>query len=177
MLRGEKVTLRAVQREDLKTLYELEKDLDLVLLADGNWRPIPLATMEKEFDKNVEDEDRSWFVIEADGKVIGSIGLHHRDRRLQLSAFGIAIYERDYLGKGYGRDAINVLLEWAFEMQNFRRIWLETWATNERAIRCYQALGFVEEGRLREHGYHKGQYFDVVLMGLMRSEWQARRSR
>lgn len=177
MLRGEKVTLRAVQREDLKTLYQLEQDLDLVLLADGNWQPIPLATVEKDFDKNVEDEDRSWFVIEADGKVIGSIGLHHRDRRLQLSAFGIAIYVREYLGKGYGRDAINVLLEWAFDLQNFRRIWLETWATNERAIRCYQALGFVEEGRLREHGYYKGKYFDVVLMGLMRSEWEARRGR
>ncbi|MBV9790091.1 MAG: GNAT family N-acetyltransferase [Chloroflexi bacterium] len=177
MLRGEKVKLRAVEREDLKTLYQLEQDLDLVLMADGNWQPIPLATMEKGFDKDVENEDRSWFIIEADGKVIGSVGLHHRDRRLHMSAFGIAIYDREYLGKGYGRDAIATLFKWAFDIQNYRRIWLETWSTNERAIRCYQSLGFVEEGRLRQHGYYDGKYFDVVLMGLMRSEWEARRNR
>ena len=177
MLRGEKVTLRAVEREDLKTIHQLERDLELVLLADGNWQPIPLATIEKDFDKNVEDEDRSWFVIEADGKLIGTAGLHHRERRLGATAFGIAIYDRDYLGKGYGRDAISVLINWAFQIQNFRRIWLETWATNERALRCYQALGFVEEGRLREHAYYNGTYFDVVLMGMLRSEWDARRNR
>ncbi|HEX6288093.1 MAG TPA: GNAT family protein [Herpetosiphonaceae bacterium] len=177
MLRGEKVLLRAVERDDLKTLHALERDLDLVLLADGNWQPIPLATIEKDFDKHVENEDRSWFVIEVDGKVIGSVGLHHRDRRIGASAFGIAIYERDYLGKGYGRDAIDVLLRWAFLVQNFRRIWLETWSVNERAIRCYRAVGFVEEGRLREQAYFNGSYYDVVLMGMLRSEWEARRNR
>jgi diamine N-acetyltransferase len=177
MLRGEQVILRAVERDDLKTIHQLERDLDLVLLADGNWQPIPLATMEKDFDKHVEDEDRSWFVIEVDGTVIGTTGLHHRDRRLQTTAFGIAIYNHDYLGRGYGRDALSVLLKWTFEIQNFRRVWLETWATNERAIRCYRALGFVEEGRLREQGYYNGKYFDVVLMGMMRSEWEARARR
>jgi RimJ/RimL family protein N-acetyltransferase len=175
MLRGEKVLLRAVEREDLKILHNLERDLELVLLADGTWQPVPLATWEKDFEKHVEDEDRAWFVIEADGKVIGSTGLHHRERRLGSSAFGISIHDRDYLGKGYGRDAIDVLLNWAFQIQNYRRIWLETWAINERAIRCYRGLGFVEEGRLREQGYYNGNYFDVVLMGMLRSEWAARR--
>lgn len=177
MLRGEKVTLRAIEREDLKTIHQLERDLELVLLADGSWQPIPLATIEKGFDKDIESEDRSWFIIEVDGKVIGTVGLHHRDRRVQTAALGIAIYDREYLGRGYGRDAINTLFTWAFQIQNYRRIWLETWATNGRAIRCYQALGFVEEGRLREHAYYNGEYFDVVQMGLMRSEWDARRAR
>jgi diamine N-acetyltransferase len=177
MLRGEKVILRTIEREDLKTIHELERNLDLVLLADGNWQPIPLATKEKDFDKHLQEEDPAWFAIEVDGNLIGTTGLHHRDRRLQTSSFGIAIYNPDYLGRGYGRDALNVLLNWSFQIQNFRRIWLETWASNERALRCYQALGFVEEGRLREHGYYNGKYFDVVLMGMMRSEWEARQQR
>jgi RimJ/RimL family protein N-acetyltransferase len=177
MLRGDKVFLRAVEREDLKTLHALERDLDLVLQADGNWQPIPLATIEKDFDKHVEDEDRNWFVIEVEGKVIGSVGLHHRDRRVGSSAFGIAIYDREYLGQGYGRDALKLLLNWAFHIQNYRRIWLETWATNERAIRCYKALGFIEEGRLRQQGYYNGAYFDVVQMGMLRTEWEAGRQR
>ncbi len=174
MLKGEKVTLRPVEREDVKRLHELKQDVELVILAYGGYLPRSLAYFEKQFEQNLEEEP-TWFVIEAEAKVIGDIGLHDIDRRHGTAELGIGIYERDFLGKGYGRDAINVLLEWAFEVQNVRRIWLETSAVNERAIRSYSACGFVEEGRLRQHDFFRGEYVDVVVMGLLRSEWQARR--
>ena len=177
MLRGEKVILRAVEREDLKRLHELEREVDLMLLGDGDWQPVPLAAFEKDFDKHLDAEEKSWFVIEVDGKVIGGTGLHHKNRRDGTSAIGISIYDRDYLGKGYGRDAVNVLLDWAFRIRNYRRIWLDTLANNERAIRAYRACGFVEEGRLREHFFHDGAYVDAVVMGILRSEWEARRAK
>jgi RimJ/RimL family protein N-acetyltransferase len=177
MLKGEKVCLRAVERDDLKRFHELEQEVDLVLLGDNQWQPVPLAKFEKDFDKHLDDEEKSWFAIEVEGKVIGSIGLHHRHRRDGTSAFGIGIYDRDYIGKGYGRDAINVLLDWAFRIQNYRRIWLEALAVNERALNAYRACGFTEEGRLRQHAYFNGSYVDVVLMGLLRSEWETRRAK
>ena len=59
-------------------------------------------------------------------------------------------------------------------MQNLRKIWLETHATNERAIRSYRAVGFVEEGRQREHVWSGGAYDDIVLMGLFRTEFADR---
>jgi RimJ/RimL family protein N-acetyltransferase len=175
MLRGEKVILRALERDDLKRMQELEEEVELTLLADGVWYPNPLAALEKQFDKHLEDDDRSRFVIEADGTVIGGIGLHHKSRRDGTAALGIGIYDRDYVGKGYGRDAIWVLLEWAFRIQNYRRIWLDTLASNERAIRAYRACGFVEEGRLREHYYYDGVYHDAIVMGILRREWEAGR--
>jgi len=107
--------------------------------------------------------------------VIGDIGLHHRDRRSGTSAFGIGIYDPEYIGQGYGREAISLLLDWMFRIQNYQRVWLDTWATNERAIRCYAALGFVEEGRQRRHQYVDGKYVDVVMMGLLREEWLERK--
>ena len=174
MLKGERVILRAVEREDLKRLHELEQNVGLVLLGDGQWQPVSLVKWEKEFDKQIDEEEHSRFVIEADGRVIGGCGLHHRNRRQGTSQFGIGIYDREYVGKGYGRDAINVLLDWAFRIQNYRRIWLETLAVNERALRSYRACGFVEEGRLRDHAYFDGAYVDVVLMGLLRPAWEAR---
>lgn len=173
MLKGENVILRALERDDLKRLHELERNVDLVLLGDGSWQPTPLASFEKGFDKHVDDEEKTEFVIEVDGVVIGGIGLHSRRRRDGTSQFGIGINDPEYVGKGYGRDAINVLLRWAFLMQNYRRIWLDVWATNERAIRAYRACGFVEEGRLRRHVYVDGAYQDVVVMGLLRDEWDA----
>ena len=174
MLQGERVVLRAVERADLKRLHELERNVELVLLGDGAWQPVPLAKWEKNFDKQLDDEEQTSFVIEVDGTVIGGLGLHHRSRRSGVTSFGIGIYDPDYLGKGYGRDAIETLLGWVFRIQNYRRIWLETSASNERAIRCYKAVGFVEEGRLRKHEFFDGTYIDSIMMGLLRSEWEAR---
>jgi diamine N-acetyltransferase len=177
MLKGKKVTLRAVEREDLKRLHALEGNTELVLLGDGQWQPIPLARFERDFDKNLDQEEQAWFAIEAEGKLIGSIGLHHSNRRDSSSQFGIGIYDPEYVGKGYGREAITLLLAWAFQVQNYRRIWLEAMAVNERALRSYRACGFVEEGRLRQHTYFNGTYVDVVLMGMLRTEWEAHQPR
>jgi RimJ/RimL family protein N-acetyltransferase len=173
MLKGEKVTLRPMERDDLKRIHEMRQDVELMILAFGDWQPRPLARFEKDFDKHLEADEVTWFVIEADGKIIGDTGLHGLDRRHGTAELGIGIYEREYLSKGYGRDAIRTLLKWAFEVQNWRRVWLTTIAPNERAIRSYLACGFVEEGCLRQHVHYHGAYVDLVQMGLLRSEWEA----
>ena len=175
-MRGKSVNLRPVEREDLKTLQQLERNVDLVVLANGTWQPVSLAHWEKRFDKDLERDEVNWFVIEAGDTVIGSIGLHHIERRDGTAAVGISIVDPDYVGKGYGREAIMLLLDWGFRIENYRRIWLDTMGSNERAIRAYRACGFVEEGRLRQHYYHDGAYVDAVQMGMLRGEWEARRA-
>lgn len=175
MLKGERVILRATERDDLKTLYALERNIDLVLLGNGAWQPAPVAAWEKDFDKHLEDDKQAWFVIEVDGVVIGGCGLHHSHRRDGSTEFGIGIYHADYIGKGYGREAVALLLDWAFRIQNWHRVGLTTLATNERAVRAYLALGFVEEGRVREQTFVNGRYEDVLVMGLLANEWAARR--
>ena len=177
MLRGEKVILRPLERDDLKALHALHGNIDLVILSDGDWSPESLTSWEHHFDKDLEGEDSADFVIEADGKVIGHIGLHPwRNHRAGTASLGVGIYDPDYLGKGYGRDAIGVFLDWAFRIQNYRRIGLTAGANNERAIRAYLACGFVEEGRRRQHEYADGQYVDAVIMGLLRGDWEARQA-
>ena len=175
MLRGSRVILRAPEREDMKRFHEIERNVELVLLGDGHWQPVPLAAFEKDFDKHLEREEKTWFVIEVDGVVVGGCGLHHSHRRDGSTEFGIGIYDPEYVGKGYGSEAIGLLLGWAFQVENWRRVGLTTLACNERALRAYHRLGFVEEGRLREHSFFGGQYVDLVHMGMLRREWEARR--
>jgi len=55
-------------------------------------------------------------------------------------------------------------------------VWLRTNSENERALRCYRACGFVEEGRLRQHEWQNGRYLDTVCMGVLRSEWESSRA-
>ncbi|MGH2516473.1 MAG: GNAT family N-acetyltransferase, partial [Ktedonobacterales bacterium] len=108
--------------------------------------------------------------------IIGDIGLHQwKNRRAGTAEMGVGIYDPEYVGKCYGRDAINTLLDWAFRIQNYRRILLHTLANNERAIRAYRACGFVEEGRMRQDDYVNGQYVDTLIMGILRPEWEARK--
>ena len=170
MLKGEKVILRAAERDDMKRMHELEQNVDLVLLGDGQWSPVPLAKWEKDFDKHLDEEEKAWFVIEVDGLVVGGCGLHHRHRRDGATQFGIGIYDPAYVGKGYGTDAIRTLLRWAFRTQNWRRVWLETLSTNERAIRSYRKLGFVEEGRLRESVKVPGGFDALIVMSMLADE-------
>lgn len=177
MLRGQHVTLRPFERDDVKRQHELMANVDLVLPAYASWEPTSLAAHEKWFDKRAESEEQqTYFAIEVDGKFVGFINLHHWsvNRRAGTAQFGMAILDPEYVGKGYGREALSLFLDWAFRIQNFRRIGLITWADNQRAVRCYKACGFVEEGREREAEYVAGDYVDIITMGLLRREWDAR---
>ncbi len=175
MLTGEKVILREIRESDLDRLTEFNNNFEMWVMSDDDV-PSPKTR------KQVETELQEWmkkgtvvpFVIEADGKVIGDCGLHHFNEASRNCSFGIAINDEDYLGKGYGREAVGLLLDFAFRLRNMRRVWLTVNADNERAIRSYKGLGFIEEGRLREHVWQDGNYHDWVYMGLMRTEWNAR---
>ncbi|GIO70277.1 hypothetical protein J21TS3_50980 [Paenibacillus cookii] len=84
---------------------------------------------------------------------------------------GIGIGNKDFWGQGWGSDALKALIRYVFQTMNLRRVQLETWGGNARAIRAYEKCGFVIEGRLREHSYIDGQYVDTIVMGLLREDF------
>ncbi len=85
---------------------------------------------------------------------------------------GIGIGERADWGKGYGTDAMRVMLRYAFRELNLHRVSLTVFEYNPRAIRCYQKAGFVEEGRLRGWLNREGRRWDMIHMGILREEWE-----
>ncbi|HSD83118.1 MAG TPA: GNAT family protein [Anaerolineae bacterium] len=136
-----------------------------------------------ELPRNVKREleerplDRLGFAIRTltDDRLIGLIGLYviswpHRDASL-----GIQIGERTDWGKGYGTDALRVLMRYAFDELNLYRISLSVLAINARAIRAYEKCGFRAEGRERRMYAYEGQRWDEVHMGLLREEWTVNR--
>ena len=176
MLKGEKVILRAITRDDMARFDEFGNDVEFAIL-EGNvpWTPTSLERRLARFEEELHRDpptDRVGFAVEADGKLIGRIGLRDIDRVSGTAELGVAIGDREYWGRGYGRDAVRVLLRYAFLMQNLNRVWLRTGSSNERAIRCYRACGFVQEGILRQHDWSYGGRCDVVCMGILRDEWE-----
>jgi len=174
MLAGDKVVLRSVRRDDLPRIWVFNNDLD-VELAGGGDPPMPqsLDRLQADFDREAAKggRDAATFGIEVDGELIGVCGLHNVNDTARTCELGIGIGDKTAWGQGYGRDAVRLLLDYAFRLRNFRKVWLWAHAKNERAIRSYRACGFVEEGRLRQHIWSNGAYDDVVQMGILREEW------
>jgi RimJ/RimL family protein N-acetyltransferase len=176
MLSGERVVLRATQREDVPRLYELFEDLELKYLSDNDPpKPRSLAADQARFEELLGEQDRNWFyfAIELDGEVIGSGGIQNIDHFRRCCDLGISV-GRDYWGKGYGQDAVRVLVDYAFTHLNMNRVALEVLADDERAVGAYKKAGFVEEGRMREYSWVNGRYEDALVMSILRSEWEQR---
>lgn len=176
MIKGQKVLLRAIERDDLPLLHAFNNDL-AVELAGGGDPPMPqsLARLEAEFDSQASGGGRNGtvFAIETDNHFIGICALFNTDHVAHTSELGITIGNQSYWSKGYGREALSLLVNYGFRYQNYHKIWLRVHSINERAIKAYTVVGFAEEGRLRQHVYGDGQYVDLILMGILRSEWKA----
>ncbi len=172
VLNGELVTLRPIEPDDYPLLTVFANDIDVELLGGGDPpTPTPQASVASAWEQARENSDSINFAVtanEATGKLIGMCGLFRQDQIGRTAELGITIGVREYWGRGFGREAVRLLVDYAFSMRNIRKVHLSVHATNPRAIRSYTAAGFVEEGRLQQHVWSNGAYVDLVLMGRLR---------
>ena len=107
-------------------------------------------------------------------KLIGNCGIHDINWKNRFGVIGIAIGEKDYQNKGYGSEAIEILLEYGFNKINLNRIELLVYDYNVRALKSYKKIGFIEEGRKRKFMWYKGAYHDAIIMSILAEEWNAK---
>jgi diamine N-acetyltransferase len=106
------------------------------------------------------------------GKPIGMIALLNIDNRSQKAEMGrVLLADCDYRGKGLGVEMIELLLAFAFQHLNMRRVYCEVFADNAAARHVYQKVGFEVEGILRQHIYKRGSFKDVMVLGALRPSW------
>jgi len=173
MLKGERVTLRAIEREDIPRFLRWLNDPEVTRYLTIS---MPLSREEEErwFEQQLGDRNRKVLAIETEsGEHIGNISLEDIDWKNRRATLGIVIGEKERWGQGYGTDAIRTLLRFAFEELNLNRVQLDVFDFNERARRCYRRCGFREEGILRQAHYAEGRYHDVVRMAILRSDWES----
>jgi RimJ/RimL family protein N-acetyltransferase len=112
----------------------------------------------------------------ADDLTIGFCALFEVKPSHKTCMVGIGIGNPDYLGRGYGTDAMDVLLGYAFRELNLHRVSLGVFGYNTRAQRSYEKLGFVREGAERESVYRDDVRYDNIYMGILRRDWEARKA-
>lgn len=175
MLKGDKVILRPMRPEDLERYAEFKNDVEVHLLGSGSFpSPTELGRLQATYEEHLKAprDGTAWFAIEVQGgKFIGQCILREFDVAARTCELGITIGDRDFWGRGYGRDAVGLLLKYAFRLRNMEKVWLTTNGTNLRAQRSYIASGFVEEGRQRRQVWLDGVYDDIVFMAVFRDDW------
>jgi RimJ/RimL family protein N-acetyltransferase len=180
MIYGERIRLRAPTRDDLLRFTtwlndpEVRQYISIILPfsfeEEEGWFESMLKRPKEEHPLVIEVRQ------EADGGgetwvPIGNIGLHAIDWHVRSAELGIFIGDKSYWDKGYGSEAVRLILQHGFETLNLQRISLRVLASNPRAIHTYEKAGFVHEGNMRRAEYKGGKYIDVLFMGVLRQEW------
>lgn len=133
---------------------------------------------EKWLEKNGNDVFAFTIHTRADDRLIGGIDLEISSGWNNGEAFvGIGIGEPEYWSKGYGTEAMRLILRYAFTELNLHRVALNVFEYNPRAVRSYENAGFQHEGRIRQMLNRNGRRWDVIFMGILRPEWEAQQPR
>lgn len=173
MITGKRVVLRPMKPDDIPRQHVFEQDLALYGLDCDFPHVASLEHTQAFYEEQTKpNKNMAPFAIEVDGLYIGYCTLMNLQNRHGNMELGILIGDREYWNKGYGREVVLLLLDYGFRYLGARRIALTTHAKNERAIRCYLACGFVEEGRPRKALWVEGEYLDLVNMSILRDEWE-----
>lgn len=167
MLKGKKITLRAIEVDDYTFFHRWINNPET-----NKWRGVydPM-NVEKcaQYLEELQSPSDLTLMITHDDKPIGLIGLKSICMRSRRAELWIYIGELDCHNKGFGRDAISLLCQYAFEQKNLHRIWLELDASYAAAIKCYENCGFMTEGILRDGYFRHGAYRNTMIMGLIRN--------
>ena len=172
-LLGERIYIKPLEKEDMVYIRKWMNEPEIRRLT-GEVQSMTRARGDDYFESMRSDKNREWFliVLKENNKVIGETGLLRMYPPWRTTDLTIIIGEKEEWGKGYGLEAINLMLDYAFGYLNFHRVSIGVVGFNERAIRFYEAVGFKREGIQRD-GYYNHEYHDFVMMSLLEDEFRS----
>jgi RimJ/RimL family protein N-acetyltransferase len=179
IIHGERVRLRGAERSDLDKFVEWINDPEV---TKGLTLFLPMSSVDEEkwFEGAMQrpQEEKPLVIDRKDGtdwRLIGNSNFMDFDWVARSAEVGIMIGDKSIWDQGYGTEVMTLLLRHGFETLNLNRIYLRVYAENKRAIRTYEKVGFVHEGRMRQAVFKYGAYNDVLFMSVLRDEWDARK--
>jgi len=177
MLKEKEIELGFMSEEDLRILA-LTRNRNFDYFFDDTLVDPDAQT--EWYQKVTSDGTRQVFGIytkmvsgtDGPGCFAGSIGYSSLDRKNQTVEYGNLLIREAFRGKGLAKEASKVLLDYLFTEVNVHRVYLEVFADNDNAVVLYEKLGFKREGVLRQAVFSRGEFRDVLIMGLLREDWK-----
>lgn len=168
---GERIYLSPRNVEDVEKITEWMNDFEITDYTGRSYQTMTLQNEKAYLEK--EQDNKSVFAIidlQTD-EIIGNVGLHDINNINRTATLGIFIGNKDYRSKGYGTEAIKLILDFGFNYLNLNNIDLALMEFNKRALKCYEKCGFKEIGRRRKCKFINGRYYDSILMDILSEEF------
>jgi len=175
MISSTNLYLSHIEKEDMFYLYQWFSDSEFLKYYD--YLP-PVPQSEDEVNKTFSDyenkEECKVFAIKLknDNKIIGIAGFDDIIKENKVATLFIGIGNKELRGRGFGKETLNLLLNYGFNDMNFHRIQLNVLEFNISAIKLYESAGFKKEGTYREFVLRDNVRYDLFLYGLLKNEWK-----
>ena len=159
---GEKRVLRAIEPEDNKMLLELINDPETERMLGGTSWPVSMDSQMKWY-AHLDGSSSVLRCIVADQKdnsPLGTLIMNEIDQRNGVAHIHVKMAAGETRGKGYGTDAVNTIVQYAFEELRLHCVFANVISYNAASIRMLEKCGFHRDGILRERVYKQGKYFD-----------------
>jgi len=174
MIKGKNLYLSRIEKKDMEHIYKWFSDIEFLRFYD--YYP-PVSQTKEEVDKTFndyeKDEKSDVFAIRLvdDDQIIGIAGYDDIIKQIKVATLFIGIGSKNSRGKGYGKEAIDILLNYGYNEMDFHRIQLNVLEFNDSAISLYEKSGFIKEGTYREFVLRDEKRYDLFLYGLLKNEW------
>ncbi|WP_258206773.1 GNAT family N-acetyltransferase [Paenibacillus radicibacter] len=164
--------------------YAMESDIDEYLVMLNDPESTRLTGSQQEFSRerieawlrkiSIPSDERADFMIVSTetGELIGEVVLNEMDTINRSANIRIGIQGTAHRGKGYGTEAMRLMIGYGFEKLGLHRIHLGVFVFNPRAIHVYEKLGFKREGVERDVLYLDGEYQDMIKMSILEDEYR-----
>lgn len=173
MIDGKNIRLRSLTKKDLAKTFKWHNDLELKNLTLSHPFPVTDSQEEEWINSIIKDKSNKtiYFGIEDKSRkiLIGIIFLSRINFIHQTSWLGVFIGDKNARGKGYGKEAVKMIVDYAFNNLNLRKVSLEVVKTNKAAIAVYKKLGFVIEGEMKKQVYVSSLYIDLIIMAVCKN--------
>lgn len=171
ILKGEKVILRAIEREDQEFLKEMINDPELEKLVVGWSFPVSLEMQMQWYEKQKNDLRNLRYIIEADGERIGLATIKNIDWKNRTASHGIKLANINMRGKGYGKDTVFTIMKYAFEELQLNRLYGSILEYNEPSRRLYEKCGWSIEGIARQSVFKDNQYHNEIMVSILKDDY------
>jgi RimJ/RimL family protein N-acetyltransferase len=168
---GKRCYLSPMNSEDAEKYVAWLADMEVAQYLTVAHHNINLDVERETLARFVRQGDHFAIVEGKKEELIGGCGFLNPDHINRTAEAGIFIGEKSYWNKGYGEEAMRLLLDYAFNILNLNHIMLSVYAFNTRAIRCYRKIGFKEIGRRRQARLIQGTSYDIIYMDILAEEF------
>ncbi len=169
---GDKCYLSPIDINDFNKYTEWWNDQDVVKYLPNHF----ILTAEKEKENLITTSKMHCYSIidfQTD-ELIGDIGLKNISNINRNGEISIIIGNKKYWNQGYGKEAIKLLISYAFNSLSLNSIYLNVYEKNTMAISCYKSIGFKHSGMIREAAFYNQEYDNILIMDILAKEFKSK---